>query len=86
MEDEILNEICLLERRIDKLDKTFVKCTSDLLEALRIQADMIAQMGEVMAIIRSPNEKDLERFQTLREAFDRYDFVRKLALGKTEGK
>lgn len=81
--DEILNELSALERRIDNLDKTFVKCTNDMLEALHIHADLIAQMAEAMALASSPSETDLERSKTLREAFDRYDFVRKLALGQT---
>jgi len=76
--DELMN----LERRIDTLDRTFVKCTQDMLEALQLQADMIAEMGETMSLIRSPSDADLERYGALREAFDRYDFVRKLALGK----
>lgn len=83
MNDEILNEIASLERHIDTLDRTFIKCTNDILEAMKIQTDMLAQMSEVMSIASSPNETDLERFRTLREAFDRYDFVRKLALGKS---
>lgn len=81
--DEILNELSALERRIDTLDQTFVKCTNDMLEALRLHADLIAQMAEAMALASSPSETDLERSKTLREAFDRYDFVRKLALGQT---
>ncbi len=83
--DEILNELSALERRIDTLDQTFVKCTNDMLEALHIHADLIAQMAEAMALASSPSDTDLERSKTLREAFDRYDFVRKLALGQTTG-
>ncbi len=81
--DEILNELSALERRIDNLDQTFVTCTNDMLEALRTHADLIAQMAEAMALASSPSETDLERSKTLREAFDRYDFIRKLALGQT---
>lgn len=71
-----------LERRIDTLDRTFVKCTNDLLEAAKLQADMIAELCEVMALGKSPSEADLKKYVALREAFDRYDFVRKLTLGK----
>lgn len=83
--DEIIDQLYVIEHRIDTLDKTFIECTSDMLEALKLQADMIAQIGEVMALIQSPNQNDLERFQTLREAFDRYDFVRQLTLGQKSG-
>jgi len=83
--DEILNELSALERRIDTLDQTFVKCTNDMLDALHSHADLIAQMAEAMALASSPNDSDLERSKTLREAFDRYDFIRKLALGQISG-
>ena len=76
------DQIDNLERRIDTLDRTFVKCTSDILEALKLQTDMIAEMGEIISLAKSPTTEDLERYKALREAFDRYDFVRKLAIGK----
>lgn len=76
--DEVMN----LERRIDTLDRTFIKCTNDILEAIKLQNGMLDEMREVMSLVRSPSEADLERYSALREAFDRYDFVRKLALGK----
>lgn len=79
--DEVMN----LERRIDTLDRTFVKCTNDILEAIKLQNEMLDEMHEVMSLIRSPSEADLKRYGSLREAFDRYDFVRKLALGKIIG-
>jgi len=79
------DEISSLERHIDTLDRTFVKCTNDILEALKLQTDMIAEMGEVIALAKSPSQEDLEKYAAIREAFDRYDFVRKLALGKTTG-
>lgn len=78
----VSDEINSLERRIDTLDRTFVKCTSDILEALKIQADMTAEMGEIISLAKSPSEEDLEKYAAIREAFDRYDFVRKLAIGK----
>ena len=83
--DEIVDQLYAIERRMDTLDQTFVKCTNDMLEALRLHADLIAQMAEAMALASSPSETDLERSKTLREAFDRYDFVRKLALGQITG-
>jgi len=85
-QDEILDEIAILERRIDTLDRTFVKCTNDILEALRLQADIVSEMGAVIALAKSPTKEDLENYAALREAFDRYDFVRKLALGKNSEK
>jgi hypothetical protein len=79
--DEILDEISGLERKIDNLANTFIACTTDMLEAMRVNSEMIAQLGEVMALANSPTEEDLQNSATLREAYDRYDFVRKLAVG-----
>ena len=78
--DELLN----LEKRINTLDRTFVKCTHDILEALKLQTDMLAELGQLVALGKSPSEEDLKNYAAIREAFDRYDFVRKLALGKGE--
>lgn len=83
--EEVLDEIADLERRIDTLDRTFVKCTSDMLEALKLQADIITQMGAAVSLARSPTKEDLEKYAALREAFDRYEFVRKLTLGNNSG-
>ena len=80
--DEILDAIDGLERKIDTLTTSYVSCTKDMLEAMRYNTDAIAALGEIMAIAVSPSEDDLERSRMLREAYDRYDFVRKLALGK----
>lgn len=84
--ENIANEVMALERRIDTLDRTFVKCTNDILEAIKLQSGMLNEIQEVMSLIRSPSDADLERYGALREAFDRYDFVRKLTLGKENKK
>ena len=78
------DELTNLEQRIDTLDRTFVKCTNDILEAIKLQNEMLDEMHEIMSLVRSPSEADLKRYGALREAFDRYDFVRKLTLGKGE--
>ena len=80
--DEILDELSQLENKIDRLTKTFVACTNDLVEAAKVNTQVVEQLSEAMALAASPSEEDLKRSATLREAYDRYDFVRKLALGK----
>jgi len=84
MSDEILDEILALEKQVNALTKTFIACTTDLLEAVKVNTEMVAQLSEAVALARSPSKEDLERSKTLREAFDRYEFVRKLALTKEE--
>lgn len=80
-QQEILDEIAGLETKIDRLCAVFVQCTTDILEAVKLNTDAIQELGEVQALARSPSEEDLKRSATLREAYDRYDFVRKLAIG-----
>ena len=81
-QQEILDEITGLETKIDRLSAVFVQCTTDILEAIKTNTEHVEALSEVMALARSPSEEDLKRSQTLREAFDRYEFVRKLALGE----
>ena len=78
---EILDEVAGLERKIEKLTDVFIQCTTDILEAVKTNTEHVQALGEVMALAKSPTEEDLKRSQTLREAFDRYEFVRNLAIG-----
>lgn len=80
-QQEILDELSMLERKVDNLSKTFIACTTDMLEAMKINTEIAQQLGEGLALARSPTEEDLKRSATLREAYDKYDFVRKLAIG-----
>ena len=80
--DEVLDAIDELERKIETLTATYISCTTDMLEAVKINSEAVAILSEAMALASSPNEEDLKRSQTLREAFDRYVFVRNLALRK----
>ena len=78
--DEIRDEIVDLERKIDNLSKTFIACTTDILEALKVNTEITTDVGEAVAMANSPSEEDLKRSATLREAYDRYDFIRRLAI------
>ena len=79
--DEVLNEVEGLERKIERMEKTYVEVTNDLINAVKMQTAAIERMGEVMALAKSPSQQDLEDFAALREAFDKYNFKRKLILG-----
>ena len=79
--DEVLNEIEGLDSKIERMEKTYVEVTNDLITAVKMQTAAIERMGEVMALAKSPSQKDLEDFAALREAFDKYDFKRKLIVG-----
>jgi len=85
-QQEILDELSALESKVDRLTSTFVACTTDIVEAIKINTDIAQQLGEAMALARSPSTEDLEKSATLREAYDRYDFIRKLALGEENKK
>jgi len=80
--DEVLEEVGSLEVKIERMEKTYVEVTNDLIKAVQIHTAAIERMGEVMALAKSPSQKDLEDFAALREAYDKYDFKRKLILGE----
>jgi archaellum component FlaC len=80
--DEVLSEVEGLESKIERMEKTYIEVTGDLIKAVQIQTATIERMGEVIALAKSPSQKDLEDFAALREAFDKYDFKRKLILGE----
>lgn len=82
--DEVVEAVESLERKFDRMERTWVEVTGDLVRAIQVQGEMIERFGEVMALAKSPSEKDLERFASLREAYDKYAFKRTLILGKEE--
>ena len=82
--DEVLEEIGSLERKVERMEKTYIEVTNELVNQIKIQSEMLTVMGEIIGLAKSPTTKDLEAYAALREAYDKYDFVRKLALGKIE--
>lgn len=80
--DEVLDEVGSLERRIERMEKSYVEVTNDLIKATKIHTAAIERLGEIMALAKSPSEEDLKQFAALREAYDKYDFKRKLILGE----
>ena len=80
--DEVLDELGSLERKIERMEKTYVEVTNELVKAVQIHTAVIERMGEVISLAKSPSEKDLKAYAALREAYDKYDFVRKLTLGE----
>jgi hypothetical protein len=82
--DDLEIQVDSLENKIDLLNDTFVGCTKDIIILLKLQNDLISEMSEALALAKSPTKKDLETYSALREAFDKYDFVRKLTLGEKD--
>jgi len=80
--DEITDSVDSLERRIERLEKTYVEVTDELIKATKFHTVAIERLGEIMALAKSPSEQDLKQFAALREAYDKYDFKRKLILGE----
>jgi len=82
--DALEDQMDSLENKINILNDTFVGCTKDIIVLLKLQNELISEVSEALALAKSPTKKDLETYAALREAFDRYDFVRKLTLGKKD--
>ena len=80
--DEIVQAVDGLETKIERMERTYVEVTNDLVKAVQIHTAVLERMGEVMALAKSPSEEDLKAYASLREAYDKYDFKRKLILGE----
>ena len=82
--DEIVDAVDSLETKIERMEKTYIQVTNDLVAAIKLHGEMLQELGQMVSLAKSPNQKDLERYAALREAFDRYEFVRNLTLGKED--
>jgi hypothetical protein len=80
--DEVVQAVDGLEAKIERMERTYVEVTGDLIKAVQIHTAVVERMGEVLALAKSPSQDDLEAYASLREAYDRYDFKRKLILGE----
>ncbi len=82
--NDLETQVDSLEDKINVLNDTFVGCTKDIIVLLKLQNDLLSEMSEALSLAKSPSKKDLETYAALREAFDKYDFVRKLTIGEKD--
>ena len=80
--DELVSEIESLERKIERMEHTYLDVTNNLIDAIVAQTAAIDSIGHVVGLAKSPNEEDLKAYEALREAYGKYDFKRKLILGE----
>jgi len=80
--DEVVQAVDCLETKIERMEKTYIEVTNELVKAVQIHSALLEIIGETMALAKSPSQKDLEDYAALREAYDKYDFKRKLILGE----
>ena len=77
-----------LSNRIDELESNWEQTdyeVSDIHSEFVIFrgkcAGEIERVKKILALATSPDPDDLEKYKTLREAFDKYEFTRNLILG-----
>jgi hypothetical protein len=80
--DEVVESVESLERKIERMERTYLDVTNNLIDAIVAQTAAIDGVGHVVGLARSPNEEDLKAYAALREAYDKYEFKRKLILGE----
>lgn len=80
--DEIVQSVDGLETKMERMEKTYIEVTNELVNQVKLQNVLLSAMAEALALANSPSTSDLEAYSALREAYDKYDFKRKLILGE----
>lgn len=62
---------------VDDMHKEFIIFRSK-------SAGEIERIKKVLALATSPDPEDLEKFKTLREAYEKYQFVRNMVIGNVD--
>ena len=77
-----------LEERIDDMENTVevIDYTVDTIQTktnfkIGKLVEDVNNLKKILALATSPDEKDQEKFKMLREAYEKYEFTKKLVLG-----
>ena len=86
--DSLESAIANLNERVDELESVTEQTdyavddmNSDFVIFRAKSAGEIQNIKKVLALATSPDPDDLDKYTQLREAFDKYQFVKKLVLG-----
>jgi len=91
LEGALDDKVSKLEERIDDLEASLeqVEYSMDDMHTDYIvfrgkSAGEIERIKKVLALATSPDPENLEKYKTLREAFEKYEFARNLILGTND--
>jgi hypothetical protein len=70
-----------LEQTVEQADYSLTDLAADFISYRRKSANEIEQIKKVLALATNPGAEDQEKFKMLREAYEKYEFTKKLVLG-----
>jgi len=79
--DDLESRMNDLEANLEQTDYEVSDMHSDFIIFRSKSAGEIERIKKVLALATSPDPADLDKFKTLREAYDKYQFTRNLVLG-----
>lgn len=77
LEDRIVE----LESTVESFDYTIGDSLTNAFSETERLSEEVAQLKKILGLATSPDAKDQEKFRTLREAYEKYEFTKKLVLG-----
>lgn len=91
LEGALDDKVSKLEERIDDLEASLEQVEysmddmhTDYIVFRSKSAGEIERIKKVLALATSPDPENLEKYKTLREAFEKYEFARNLILGTND--
>ena len=70
-----------LESTVESFDYSIGDLQSHVTNETNRVSEDIAHLKKILGLATSPDAKDQEKFKTLREAYEKYEFTKKLVLG-----
>jgi len=84
--DQILDEVGLVERKVDKLAGIMLADNQEIVLALRQLSTEVNELKKALHLVRQPDEESLQKSKALKDAYENYVFVKELAIGSTDDK
>ena len=81
---DLVTRVDDLEGNVESIDYEISDVHTEFVLFRSKSANEIQRVKKILALATSPDPEDLEKFKTLREAFDKYEFTRNLILGDNE--
>lgn len=77
LEDRVVE----LESTVESFDYTIGDSIGYITVENQRLTEEVEHLKKILGLATSPDAKDQEKFRTLREAYEKYEFTRKLVLG-----
>lgn len=82
--DQVLDEIGVVERKVDKLAAIMLADNQEIVLALRQLSAEVNELQKAVHLARRPDEESLLKSKALKDAYENYVFVKELAIGKPD--